>query len=105
VKITKDFASRVFTPSFSSPLPSHGEDSETKPVHTVVADRDTVGSEYFSAAQNPAKERLRQRLPDRVPSMGEERRQHERRQHQVYVVLDTRVASSRRQNQSISAEA
>jgi hypothetical protein len=104
VKITKDITSRIFAPSFPAGILSfRSEDSGTEAVHTVVADRDTVGNEYFARKQ--AREASRQEAPDYALSMNEERRKNDRRQQQVKVVFNTRVASSRRQNQSINEEA
>jgi hypothetical protein len=105
VKVTKDTTSSVTTRSFPSGILSfRNEDSGTEAVHTVVADRDTAGNAYFTFARKKAEDASRHVTPDYVPSADEERRKNDRRQHQVKVVLDTRVASSRRQSQSINEE-
>jgi hypothetical protein len=104
VKVTKEIASRAFVPSFSGAVTSRGEDSGTEAVHTIVADRDTAGNRYLALAQKQTRNIFRHRAPDYAPPLDDERRKNDRRQRQDKVVLDTRVASSRRQNQAIDEE-
>jgi hypothetical protein len=100
VKVTKEIASRAFVPSFSGAVTSRGEDSGTEAVHTIVADRDTASDRYLALEQKQARNTFRRRAHDHA----DERRKNDRRQRQEKVVLDTRVASSRRRNQSINEE-
>lgn len=94
MKVTKEITGRAFVPGFAGAVRSRSEDLGIEAVHTIVADRDTAGNQYA----------FRHQASDDAPSLDDERRNNDRRQRQEKVVLDTRVASGRRQSQSINEE-
>jgi hypothetical protein len=98
MKIVKDsIAGRRFVPGFPGLAPSRGGEAETEPVHMIVADRE--------AERDENRRNFRRRTPGYVPPAGMERRQCDRRQRQVDVLLDTRVTPGRRRRQSVDEEA
>jgi hypothetical protein len=96
VKVMKDPASRFFVSGYSSAFSSRNVETEVEPVHAAIAD-----GESSAAPRNRAEESSGRRKLRPGPPGGRERRRQERRQRQTPVLLDTRVAQSRRQDQSI----
>jgi hypothetical protein len=99
VKVTGNAANRVFASGHSGVSPRSVE-TEIEPVYTTLAD-----GEYPAVPQDRAEEAFDRRKLGLGPPDGRERRRQERRQRQVRVLLDTRVAQSRRQNPSIDESA
>jgi hypothetical protein len=106
MKIAKDsIAGRRFVPGFPGLALSRSGYAETEPVHTIVADREAERDEMRENSGENNRRNFRRRAPGHAPPAGMERRQSDRRQRQVDVLLDTRVTPGRRQRQSVDEEA
>ncbi|MDR2452235.1 MAG: hypothetical protein LBE85_10845 [Candidatus Accumulibacter sp.] len=90
MKVTKDAASRFFVSGYSGALSLRNPETEVEPVHTATADGEP------STAWNRTEEASEKRKLHLDPPGDQEGRRQERRQRQVRVLLDTRVAQSRR---------
>jgi hypothetical protein len=99
VKITKDLAGRFFVSGRASALSPRNMETEVEPVHTAIADSESY------AARKRTEETAGRRKLHLGPPDGRERRQQDRRRRQEPVLLDTRVAQSRRQEQSVDESA
>jgi hypothetical protein len=105
VKISKDsITSRYFAAGFSDPLLSRNDFIETEPVHTIVADRDAMPRGHWTSERKRREEKALPPAPAEPPPVDEERRRHDRRQRQIEVLLDTRVAANRRHCPSVNEE-
>jgi hypothetical protein len=105
VKIAKvSLTSRYFAAGYSDPLSSRSDFIETEPVHTIVADRDAMSRGHWTSERKRREEKALPPAPAEPP-VDEERRHHDRRQRQIEVLLDTRVAANRRHCPSVNEEA
>jgi hypothetical protein len=99
MKVTKDAASRFFVSGYSSALSPRNSEAEIEPVHTATADGEPSAMPWNRAEETSGRRKL-----SLDPPGGQEGRKQERRQRQVRVLLDTRVAQGRR-DQSIDENA
>jgi hypothetical protein len=99
VKVTKDLASRFFASGYSNPFSARGMETEVEPVHTAIADSEAPATRQDLGEKAPGRRKTHLGPPE-----GQERRKQDRRQRQVRVLLDTRVAQSR-QTRSINEKA
>ena len=79
---------------------SPAEEQRTEPVDSLAASRDALARARSRLREKQAQDALNhQRRPEqRHSDVDEERRQHDRRQKQQDVLLDTRVTHSRRRS-------
>jgi hypothetical protein len=77
----------------------------TEPVHTIVADRDATSHGQFVGERRGEGRAFRRPPPDHALPPNDERRQCDRRQRKVDVLLDTRVTPGRRRRPSVDEEA